>query len=324
MPARPPIRLLSLLLLVLVAFWGCASRPPTPPREWVVLKTSSSTQYYSVRGTTASAIFDAIDRNGLFDNEARRAVGLTSAEWSIDWKGSETRPGACSAESMTIALVLVVTLPKHDQLNDLSQSVRTNWQRFAARVAAHEQRHVDIYLNGARKMKSLVEATSTRTSSCSELESKVRGIWESQKAEIERAQNEFHLEDEARLREGQKPLRSRIDVNQTRLGAINSEIRGLDQTLENLKRQRDRTRAEIGAVKAELAKSGASLASCPQSRPTSGTQALCQRYNGLVTAYDALVEQNNGVVSRRNTLAVEHNRLVAVINDFLEDLNWAR
>jgi len=173
-------------------------------------------------------------------------------------------------------------------------------------------------------MKSLVEATSTRTSSCSELESKVRGIWESQKAEIERAQNEFHLEDEARLREGQKPLRSRIDVNQTRLGAINSEIRGLDQTLENLKRQRDRTRAEIGAVKAELAKSGASLASCPQSRPTSGTQALCQRYNGLVTAYDALVEQNNGAVSRRNTLAVEHNRLVAVINDFLEDLNWAR
>jgi len=132
MPARPPIRLLSLLLLVLVAFWGCASRPPTPPREWVVLKTSSSTQYYSVRGTTASAIFDAIDRNGLFDNEARRAVGLTSAEWSIDWKGSETRPGACSAESMTIALVLVVTLPKHDQLNDLSQSVRTNWQRFAS------------------------------------------------------------------------------------------------------------------------------------------------------------------------------------------------
>ena len=173
-------------------------------------------------------------------------------------------------------------------------------------------------------MKSLVEATSTRTSSCSELESKVRGIWESQKAEIERAQNEFHLEDEARLREGQKPLRARIDVNQTRLGAINSEIRGLDQTLENLKRQRDRTRAEIGAVKAELVKSGASLASCPQSRPTSGTQALCQRYNGLVTAYDALVEQNNGAVSRRNSLAVEHNRVVAVINDLLEDLNWAR
>ena len=289
-----------------------------------MLKTSSSTQYYSVRGTTAGAIFDAIDRNGLFDNEARRAVGLTSADWSIDWKGVETQRGSCRPESMTIALALVVTLPKHDQLNDLSQSVRTNWQRFAARVAAHEQRHVDIYLNGAQKMKSRMEGTATRTSPCSELESTVRRIWESQKAEIERAQNEFHLEDEARIREGQKPIQARLDVNQTRLTAINSEIRGLDQTLDNLKRQRDRTRAEIGAVKAELARSGSSLASCPPSRPASGIQALCQRYNGLVAAYNALVEQDNGAVSRRNSIAVEHNRVVAVINDLLEDLNWAR
>jgi len=37
-----------------------------------------------------------------------------------------------------------------------------------------------------------------------------------------------------------------------------------------------------------------------------------------------LVEQDNGAVSRRNSLAVEHNRVVAVINDLLEDLNWAR
>jgi predicted secreted Zn-dependent protease len=53
---------------------------------------------------------------------------------------------------MTITLNLVVTLPQHDQLNELSQDIRTNWQRFAARVAAHEQRHVDIYLNGAKTM----------------------------------------------------------------------------------------------------------------------------------------------------------------------------
>ena len=64
-----------------------------------MLKTSSSTQYYSVRGTTGGAIFDAIDRNGLFDNEARRAVGLTSADWSIDWKGVETQRGSCRPAS---------------------------------------------------------------------------------------------------------------------------------------------------------------------------------------------------------------------------------
>src|SRR3989475_6439740 len=86
-----------------------------------MLKTSSSTRYYSVRGTTTGAIFDDIEKNGLFDTKARRAIGLTSGEWSIDWRGIETRPALCSPESMTITLKLVVTLPQHDQLNDLSQ-----------------------------------------------------------------------------------------------------------------------------------------------------------------------------------------------------------
>ena len=82
---------------MLIVLWGCAGLsptpqrestglPPTPQREWVILKVSSSTQYYAVRGTTAGAIFDAIERNGLFDNKDRRAVGLTAAEWSVDWK----------------------------------------------------------------------------------------------------------------------------------------------------------------------------------------------------------------------------------------------
>src|SRR5207245_7693676 len=126
------------------------------------------------------------------------------------------------------------------------------------------------------------------------------------------------------LQKTQTPLQALVNLKQTPLTAINSEIRGLDQTLDNLKRQRDRTRAEIGAVKAELARSGSSLASCPQSRPPSGIQTLCQQYNGLVAAYNALVEEDNGAVSRRNSLAVEHNPVVAVINELLEDLNWAR
>src|SRR5207247_520740 len=145
---RPQARFLPLPVFVLIVLCGCAGL--TPQREWVVLKTSSSTRYYSVRGTTTGVIFDDIERNGLFDTKARRAIGLTSGEWSIDWRGIETRPGLCSPESMTITLNLVVTLPQHDQLNDLSRDIRTNWQRFAARVAAPEQRHVDIHVNRNR------------------------------------------------------------------------------------------------------------------------------------------------------------------------------
>jgi hypothetical protein len=69
---------------VLIVLWGCAGL--TPQREWVRLKTSSSTRYYSVRGTTTGAIFDDIERNGLVDEQTldtlRRQRDTTHA--SID------------------------------------------------------------------------------------------------------------------------------------------------------------------------------------------------------------------------------------------------
>jgi predicted secreted Zn-dependent protease len=322
--AHPQTRFLPLPVFVLIALWGCAGLPPTPQREWVMIKTSSSVQYYSVRGTTTGVIFDDIKRNGLFDNKGRRAVGLTSGEWSIDWKRIETRGAVCSPESMTILLNLVVTLPQLDQLNDVSQGIRTNWQRFAASVAAHEQRHVDIYLNGAKTMKTRMDSIIKKSYFCSELENVVRSVWASQQAETERAQDEFHLEDEARIQNNRKPLQDQIDINQTRLTTINSEFRSLDQTLDDVKRQRDTTHVRIDAVKAEMAKSGASPPKCSQARLTSRIQALCQEYKALVAADNALVDQHNGAASRRNNLADEHNRVVAVTNGLIEAYNWTQ
>jgi predicted secreted Zn-dependent protease len=322
--AHPQTRFLPLPVFVLIALWGCAGLPPTPQREWVMIKTSSSVQYYSVRGTTADAIFDDIKGNGLFDNKGRRAVGLTSGKWSMDWERIETSPAVCRPESMTILLNLVVTLPQHDQLNDLSQGIRTNWQRFAASVAAHEQRHVDIYLNGAKTMKTRMDAITTKSSSCSELKNVVDSVWASQQAETERAQNEFHLEDEARVQNNRKPLQDQIDINKARLTAISSEFRSLDQTLDDVKRQRDTTHARIGAVEAEMAKSGASPPKCSQARLTSRIQALCEEYKALVAADNALVDQHNGAASRRNNLADEHNRIVAVNNGLIDAYNWTQ
>jgi predicted secreted Zn-dependent protease len=41
-------------------------------------------------------------------------------------------------------LHLVVMLPRHETPDDLPADLRGRWERFVARVAAHEQRHVDI------------------------------------------------------------------------------------------------------------------------------------------------------------------------------------
>jgi len=315
---------LPLPLVVLIVLSGCAGRSSGPERERVTLKTTSATRYYAIRGTTTTAIFDEIDHNGLLDTKSRRAVGLTSADWNMDWKGLESDRGVCRPESMTITLTLVVTLPQHARSNDLPRDINSNWRRFAASVAAHEQHHVDIYLAGARRIKSRMESVLTKTTSCAELGKTIRTVWIGEQADIEKAQDQFHVEDDAKSRDDRKPLQAQIDSNQARLSVIDAEIKGLDQTLAAIKRRHAATQTELGAIKAEMAKSGAAPPSCSQSGVARRFQALCQQYSGLVTAYNALVEQHNGVVSRREILTEEHNRIVATTNTLIEVLNWTR
>ena len=319
---RRPLWAIAIVGLLMVS--GCATVVPTPQRERVVLKTTNATRYYPIRGTSTTAIFDEIDKNGLFDSNGRRAVGLTSAEWNMDWKGVEARPGLCGQDSMTITLNLVVSLPEHRRSSDLPQHVRARWQQFAAGVAAHEQRHVDIYLDGARRMKSRMEAILTKPASCSKLGDTMRALWVNQQADIEKAQNQFHIEEDAKSHDHRKPLQAQIAVQQKRLSALDSDIRGLDQALETLKRRSDTTLAELDAVKGQMGKSGSSPSVCGQSGLTSKLLALCQRHNALVATYNALVEQHNGTVARRNSLADEHDRIVATTNTLIEALNWTR
>jgi len=169
-----------------------------------------------------------------------------------------------------------------------------------------------------------METILARPASCAELGSKIRGLWSSQQADIERAQDQFHIEDEARRRDDRKPLQAQIDINQARLSALSAEMKTLDQNLAVLKRRYDTTQAELNTLQAEMGKSGASPPSCSQSGVARKIQALCQQYSGRVAAYNALVEQHNGIVARRGPLADEHDRVVAITNTLIEALNWTR
>ena len=53
---------------------GCSGPAPKPPP--VVVKTSTSTEYYPVRGMSAAAIFEEIDKNGLLEKSGQRAIVL--------------------------------------------------------------------------------------------------------------------------------------------------------------------------------------------------------------------------------------------------------
>ena len=326
MPARrrtrQPYTVLALLVLPLVAA-GCAGLRPAAT-EWVTLRTSTSTRHYVVHGATSRAIFNAIDANGLSDSSGRRAVGVTAGHWNLDWIGRHDGSGFCNAPSVTITLELVVTLPRLERPDGLSPDIEARWRRFAARVAEHEQRHVDIYVEGAKRMKTRMEAALAKPSACAALETTIRSIWASQQAETEESQERFHLEDDRKLQTDRTPLQAQIDTHRARLTAIESEAREADRALDELAREISATRGRIDVVEIEMTQLAGAPFSCSQSRPTPRLHALCHQYDSLVTAHHAVVGRHNGVVQRKRALREEHIRTIAVTNDLIEVLNWTR
>jgi predicted secreted Zn-dependent protease len=264
----------ALALLAGPGLAACSSPPPAPPRQPAVVETSVSTRYYPVRGTTTAAIFAAIDANGLVETSGQRAVGLTSAEWKLTSGDVDIRAVPCVFPSLTVRLQLVVMLPRHETPGDLPADLRDRWERFVARVTAHEQRHIDIYLAGAKTMKARLEATRTAVS-CADLEKAIDAAWRAQQADIERAQAEFHAADETTARSEREALQARLDGTRAQLEPVDAEIRRLDTELADLRRQ-------VAAGRADLVAQHNAL--------NGQRRALAEEYNRLVADANDLID----------------------------------
>jgi predicted secreted Zn-dependent protease len=242
----------ALILLAGSGLTACSSPPPAPPAQPLAIETNVSTRYYPVRGSTTAAMFAAIDGNGPVEPSGQRAAGLTSVDWKLTSGEVDLRTVPCVFPSLTIALHVVVTLPRHETPDDLPADLRGRWEGFVARVAAHEQRHVDIYLEGANGMKARMEATRTAVS-CADLEKAIDAAWRAQQADIELAQAEFHAADATTARSERETLQARLDSTRARLEPVEAEIRRLDAETADLRRQVDAGRADLVAQHNALA-----------------------------------------------------------------------
>jgi predicted secreted Zn-dependent protease len=267
----------GLALLAGLGVSACSSPPPVPAPQPAAVETSVSTTYYLVRGTTTAAIFSAIDANGLVEKGGQRAVGVTSAEWKLTSGDVDVRAVPCVFPSLTVVLHLVVTLPRHEAPEALPADLRSRWESFVARVAAHEQRHVDIYLEGAKTMKARLEATRTAVS-CADLEKAIDGAWRAQQADIERGQAEFHAADETTARSERQSLQARLADARARLEPMDAEIRRLDAELADLRRQAGAGRADLVAQH----------------------NALAGRRGALAEEHNRLVADANGLIDALN------------------------
>jgi predicted secreted Zn-dependent protease len=327
--------------LVFLVCSGCAGLQPAPPEvvtppivkppvEIVRVETSTSTRFYSVTGKTTGAIFEQILGNGLFEKNGLRAMGLTSGEWGVAWQAFDAGAsgGWCNPSSVTVTMHIVVTLPRHQDTDALTEDLRTRWTRFAARVDAHEQRHVDIYLAGANALKSELDALVRRRapwSSCAAFEGAVRAAWKQQQTSTEDAQRRFHDEEKATLDRDRGPLQAQLDAHKARLAALDGEMRDLAASAEVFSGRIQQARTAMDAANAEIVKS---RTACAQARGSGALRAACLRQqatiDAAVAAHNALVHQHNATVNRRNELVDEFNRITVETNTLVDTLNWTQ
>lgn len=292
------------------------------PANRVLLQTSQATRYYDVRGTTTNPIFDYIERNGPTDGAGQRGSGLTSAKWSYVWKGDATRAG-CSIGSMTINVDLVVTLPRHEQPSALTAAIQTNWDKFVKEVAAHEQRHVDIYLEGAKTMQERMAAIPVKTT-CPELERDLTSTWSGQQKEIEVAQERFHSEEEAKIAAARQPIKAQMDANRLRLAALDRQIQDSEKKIQSLRDEIKSLEGQIEPLKAELERIESTYGTNLPPAVFARYESLRPVYNALAQRYNVAVDQHNVAVDEQSRFAAEHERLIVATNTFVEAYNWTR
>jgi predicted secreted Zn-dependent protease len=290
----------------------------TPPG--VHVETTLETEHYTVLGKTTQEILSYIKDNGPVDGNGDRASGLTRAEWSLEWSRAGIENG-CVIRSMTISMDLVILLPQLDT-EGLDDRLRANWEAYLANIDVHENRHVDIYLAGADRLKRRMEML-TNQPDCARLEAEVTRIWEDQRAITNEEQDEFHREEEQRIEALREPYGNQIDLNQARLDDLIAEISRLEVIIEDLDSQLETAAPKVEGLSQalkDLEEEYSGVSFPPDIRDQ--YDSLRSQYVALLPAYNSLVNQYNETVSLRNDLAIEHSALTTETNDLIEVYNW--
>jgi predicted secreted Zn-dependent protease len=287
------------------------------------LDTTQSTTYYSVSGSTTEEIFASIEENGPTDDVGQQGSGLTSVEWEYKWTGDQAASGECSIRGLSIRATIVVELPQHEDEAGLSETVRANWLAYVQGVAEHEQRHVDIYFQGAREIKAAMEEVGVEPT-CDALEALIDDIWNEEQARINGLQETFHSEENARLAASRDPLEQQIEANRAQLQSLQGQISALDQQINHL-------RAEIAVFDNEVMSIDAQVKQINEQFPDELPPAirdrleqLIQQSNDLLLKYNQRVEEHNGAIHARNALSEQYDALLFETNQLVDQYNWTR
>jgi len=288
----------------------------------VRLETSQATSYYDVQGLTTEDIFHFIESNGPTLEDGTRGSGITSVVWAYDWTGSQDG-GGCKIDTMTIRADIAVLLPRHANETALPPALRENWDKYETGVTIHEQRHVDIYLDGADDMKAVMSEIG-RQKDCQVLETEVESVWSDEQSRINGLQQAFHREEDTRLAARRGPLEAQIQANRAKLSSLQSQISMLDRRITSLKSELSSLDVQLDNVEAQIKQITEQFPGVLPDTVHSRLEALVIERNELLASYNTRVDVHNGALADRSELLAQYEPLLATTNGLVEDFNWSR
>jgi predicted secreted Zn-dependent protease len=286
------------------------------------LETSQVTSYYDVQGLTTEDIFHFIEGNGPTLEDGARGSGITSVVWAYDWTGSQDG-GGCKIDSMTVRADIAVLLPRHANEAALPPGLRDNWEKYETGVTIHEQRHVDIYLDGADDIKAVMSEIG-RQKDCQVLDSRVASAWSEEQTRINGLQQAFHREEDMRLAARRGPLEAQIQANRAKLSTLQSQISTLDRRITSLKAELSSLDVQLDSVEAQIKQITEQFPGVLPDTVHSRLEGLVIQRNELLASYNTRVDVHNGALADRTALVAEYDPLLATTNALVEDFNWSR
>jgi predicted secreted Zn-dependent protease len=182
--------------------------PSAPSKQSQVFKSARVTvnvtverKTFLVEGCTAAELAISAVKN--IPGSARKsspgirwdgdAIGLTVHSLSYQWSPDPKAP-SCMMASSSIVVAIVVHIPEATTREGMSSVESKKWDLLVAKIKTHEQRHVDIFLQGSKSLLRALEGVRA-SPKCGDVEKSIQGATKKVAAETDRRNNDFHAQD---------------------------------------------------------------------------------------------------------------------------------
>jgi predicted secreted Zn-dependent protease len=125
------------------------------------VRTTASTDYYTIEGASLSALLSSLRERGPSDGHGTWAANTT---WVFRWSYQPASDAGCRIASAKVDLALTYTYPRWTAPGDAAPGLVAAWDSYLTNVELHEHGHRDIAEDAAADLARTLQELPAQTS----------------------------------------------------------------------------------------------------------------------------------------------------------------